>query len=73
MENPQIQGQRERGFGIGVKEEEKKHRLWGQNGLSAPTPNPTKPRLKGERREQGLCYSQFKDTVSPGGFRERKE
>jgi len=72
VENPQIRGQRERGFRTGVKEEEEKHRLWGQRDFFLAL---TKPRSRGGswRREQGLCYSQFRDTVSQKGFGERKE
>lgn len=50
VENPQIRGQRERGFRIGVKEEEEKHGLWGQKGLFSPL---TKPRSKGRFLEKG--------------------
>lgn len=50
VENPQIQGQRERGFRTGVKEEEEKHKLWGQKGLFSPL---IKPRLKGSLPGEG--------------------
>lgn len=39
VENPQRRGQKERSFRIGVKEEEEKHRLWGQKGLFPPCPD----------------------------------
>ena len=51
VENPQIQGQRERGFRIGFKEEEEKHRLWRQKG--PPPHTPIKPRSEGRFLEKG--------------------